>query len=288
MLESLDIDGKDLRVVRNIYWEQTATIKIENEISPSIKVNRRVRQGCVFSPDLFNLYSENILGEIQYQAGILIGGHNLNNIRYADDIVLIADSEENLQKILDNVVSESESKRPSINCKKTECLVVSKQETRPTCNVTINNEEIKQVDKIEYLDSLITFDAKCDQEINRRIRMAKAAFQKMKKLLCNSKLALKTKLRVLECYVISILIYSFECWTISENMKKKIEATELWFLRPILKFPWTSYTNNEEVLKRSGSQRKLFVDHQKKAIRILWPRDEKRRDRKLSGHWKNQ
>ena len=227
MLDLLDIDGKDLRVVRNIYWEQTAAIKIDNEISPFIKVKRGVRQGCVFSPDLFNLYSENILREIQDQAGILIGGHNLNNIRYADDIVLIADSEENLQKILDKVVSESESKGLSINCKKTECLVVSKQKTRPTCNITINNKKIKQVDKFEYLGSLITSDAKCDQEINRRIGMAKVAFHKMKKLLCNSKLAMKTKLRVLECYVIPILIYSSECWTISENMKKKVEATEL-------------------------------------------------------------
>ena len=71
--------------------------------------------------------SENILTEIQDQAGILIGSHNLNNIRYADDIVLIADSEENLKKVTDKVVSESESKELSINCKKTECLVVSKQ-----------------------------------------------------------------------------------------------------------------------------------------------------------------
>ena len=110
MLDTLDIDGKDLGVVRNVYWEQTSAIKIDNEISPFIKVKRGVRQGCVFSSDLFNLYSENILREIQDQAGIRFGGHNLNNIRYADDIALIADSEENLQKILNKVVSESESK----------------------------------------------------------------------------------------------------------------------------------------------------------------------------------
>ena len=220
MLDSLDIDSKDLRVVKTIYWEQTATINIGTETSPFIKVKRGVRDECVFSPDLFNLYSENILRKIQDQAEILTGGHNLNNIRYDDDIVPIADSEENVQKILDKFVSESESKGLSISCKKTECVAVSKQKTRPTCNVTINNEKFKQVDKFEYLGSLITSDAKCDQEINRRIGMAKAAFQKMKKLVCNSKRPMKTKLRVLECYVIPILIYSTECWTISENMKK--------------------------------------------------------------------
>ena len=54
MLDSLDINDKELRVVRNIYREQNAAIKIDNEISPFIKVKRRVRQRCVFSPDLFN------------------------------------------------------------------------------------------------------------------------------------------------------------------------------------------------------------------------------------------
>ena len=147
--------------------------------------------------------------------------------------------------------------------------MVSKQKTRPTCNITINNKKIKQVDKFEYLGSLITSDAKCDQEINRRIGMTKVAFHKMKKLLCNSKLAMKTKLRVLECYVIPILIYSSECWTISDNMKKKVEATELWFLRRMLKIPWTSYTNNEEVLKRSGTQRKLLCTIRKRQLEFF-------------------
>ena len=173
------------------------------------------------------LYGKHILREILDLGEILIGGHKLNSIRYADDIVFIACSEEKLQKILDNVVSESESKGRSINYKKTECLVVSKQKIRPTCNVTIINEKIKQVDKFEYLGSLITSDAKYDQEINRRIGMAKATFHTMKRLLCNSKLAMKMKLRLLKCYVISNLTYSCECSIISENMKKRNEVTEL-------------------------------------------------------------
>ena len=190
-------------------------------------------------------------------------------MRYADDIVLIADSVEKLQKILDKVVSESESKGLTINCKKTKCLVVSKQKTRPNCNITIKNESIEQVDKFEYLGSLIMSDAKCDQEINRRIGMTEATFHKMKRLLCNSKLAMKTKLRLLECYVISSLTYSSECWTISENMKKRIEATELWFLRRMLKIPWTSYTSNEEVLQRDGSKRKLLCNIRKRQFEFL-------------------
>ena len=80
MLNLLDIDSKELHIVRNLYWEQIAAVKIDNDISLFIKTKRVVTQGCVFSPDLFNLYSEYILREIQDFIEILIGDHNLNNI----------------------------------------------------------------------------------------------------------------------------------------------------------------------------------------------------------------
>ena len=96
MLQNLDIDGKDLRLIHNLYWEQSAAVRVNGETSKFINIQRGVRQGCVFYPDLFNLYSENILREIENIKGVITGGYNLNNIRYADDTALIADSEEKL------------------------------------------------------------------------------------------------------------------------------------------------------------------------------------------------
>ena len=119
MLGKLDIHGKDLRIVRNLYWEQTACMRIDNDLSEYTRIERGVRQGCVFSPDLFNLYSEMILRELEDLPGLVVGGHNINNIRYADDTVLIADSEEKFKELLDKVIEESKNKGLSINCKKT-------------------------------------------------------------------------------------------------------------------------------------------------------------------------
>ena len=86
--------GKDLRVTRNLYWEQEATIRIDNDCSVYKPICRRMRQSCVFFPDVFNIYSEMILRSIKHHEGVRVGGNNIKNLRYAHDTVLIADSEE--------------------------------------------------------------------------------------------------------------------------------------------------------------------------------------------------
>ena len=72
-----------------------------------VQILRRVRQGCVLSPDLFNLYREKVLREIEDLNGFIISGHNVTNLRYADDTMLIADSEEKIQALPDRVIVES-------------------------------------------------------------------------------------------------------------------------------------------------------------------------------------
>ena len=115
MLQALDLDSKDSQLIRNLYWEQTACIRIRNELSDHTKIERGARQGCVFSPDLFNLYSEIIMRELDGQKGFVVGGHNINNLRYADDTVLLAESEKRSTKVLDIIVEQSKKIGLSIN-----------------------------------------------------------------------------------------------------------------------------------------------------------------------------
>ena len=131
-IRKLGLHGKDLQLLQSLYWKQTASIRIDGECSDYTSIKRGGRQGCVMSPDLFNYYSELILRELGQDRGLRVGGHNITDIRYADDTVLLAESEEDLQRLLDMVVVESERKGLSLNCKKTECLVNSKTES-PRC-----------------------------------------------------------------------------------------------------------------------------------------------------------
>ena len=172
-LDKLDLYRKDVRLLASLYMNQTACIRRDGEYSDYIKIRRGVRQGCVMSPDLFNYYSEMILQELEVEKGMKVGGQNNTNLRYADDTILLAKSEEDLQKLLDVVVRESELKGLSINCKKTECMVVSKKKDIPRCSLKVKDQIIKQVSAFNYLGSTITEDARSMKEIKRRIVLAK-------------------------------------------------------------------------------------------------------------------
>ena len=90
-----------------------------------VNIKRGVRQGCVLSPDLFSLYSEKIVREIEDLKGIQIDDININNIRYADDTVLVAESEKELQDLLDKVEIEREKFGLQLNLKKAYSIVPS-------------------------------------------------------------------------------------------------------------------------------------------------------------------
>ena len=146
MLDRLDIDGKALRWLKSLYWEQTATVRVENKLSEWITIERGVRQGCVLSPDVSSLYSEIILREIEELHEVPINGHNINQIRYADDTVLIDEAKNDLQCILKKVVEKSESLGLSLNEEKTYSMIASKKKNPLICKLTGNGVDIKQVE----------------------------------------------------------------------------------------------------------------------------------------------
>ena len=91
--------------------------------------------------------------------------------------------------------------------KKTEFMVVTKKRDIRTCNIWVHTTKIKQVNWFRYVGSLITADSRSDGEIKRRIAISRETFSKLKKILCNPKITIPNRLRMLECYVLPILEY---------------------------------------------------------------------------------
>ena len=211
------------------------------------------------SPDFFNLYGENILRLLEeLDDGVLINVTGINNIRYADDTVLIVDNEEGLQRLMDFVVDASSYEGLEINSKKTYCMVISKDSQPPMCNLTNNGTVIEQLDSFNYLGSIITSDGRCEKEIKRCIGMVKTSFNQMSIILKDRKLSMSLKTRVLKCFVWSVLLYGSESRTLSSSTTKNIEAAEMWFYRRMLRISYTAHETNDSVLQRFGQERQLL------------------------------
>ena len=112
-------------LLRNLYAGQEATVRTEHGTTDWFQIGKGVRQGCILSPCLFNLYAEYIMrntGLEEAQAGIKIAGRNINNLRYADDTTLKTESEEELKSLLMKVKEESEKVDLKLNIQKTESM----------------------------------------------------------------------------------------------------------------------------------------------------------------------
>ena len=269
-LKQLEIDGKDLTLIKNLYWNQTASIQTEDGYSSSFPIKRGVRQGCVLSPSLFNVYTEMIFREFDDMPGVKLCGEYLNNLRYADDTVLIAESEEELQKLVDAVKEGSLAYGLEMNTKKTKTMIV-RRDTKDgsRVNIKVDGVVLEQVESYQYLGQIITEDGRCENEIRRRIGIAKTNFLKMKDVLVTKKLSMETRKKILHCYIVSTLMYAAETWVINVAEWKKLEAFELWALRKMMKVSWKDKKTNEEVMKRANCKRSLKANIMKRKARYL-------------------
>ena len=100
---------------------------------------------------------------------------------------------------------------------------------KPKCNINIGNTILSQVHKFKYLRTIITSDGKSDIEIKVRMAQSKHIFMKLKSILTNKRLALHTCIgeRVMQCYVLPVLMYGCEAWTINKGMEKRIDALDM-------------------------------------------------------------
>ena len=184
-------------------------MRIVNELSEELR-KRGVRQGCVASPTLLNLYTEKMFKHISNMKGVHMGGTTYNNIRYADDTALLAGNEKDLSELISKINEVGKQFGMKINIKKTKALVVSKTPNSPKINIAIDGKQIEQVTSCMYVGSLITEDERSEKEIKRRIMIARSTFANMRTLLSCRGINLKTRLRAIKCYIWPTLFYGAE------------------------------------------------------------------------------
>ena len=174
------------------------------------------------------------------QAGIQIAGRNINNLRYADDTTLMAESEEELNSLL-KVEEESEKVGLKLNIQKTKIMA-----SRPITSWEIDGETVSD---FIFLHSKITADGDCSHEIKRRLLLGRKVMTNLDNIFKSRDITLPTKVHLVKAVVFPVVMYRCESWTVKKAERRRIDAFELWCWRRLLRVPWTARRSNQSILK---------------------------------------
>ena len=173
ILKEMGIPDHFTCLLRNLYSGQEVTVRTGHGTIDWFQIGKGMHQDCILSPCLFNLYAEYIMQNTRLneaQAGIKIVGRNTNNLRYADDTTLMAESEEELKSLLMEVKEESEKVGLKVTIQKIKIMA-----SIPITSWQIDGETMKTVRDFIFLGSQITADGDCSHEIKRRLLFGRKA-----------------------------------------------------------------------------------------------------------------
>ena len=200
-------------LLRNLCAGQEATVRTEHETTDWFLIGNGVRQGCILSPCLFNLHAEYIMrnaGLDEAQTVIEIAGRNINNLRYADDTTLMAESKE-LKSLLMKVIEESEKVGLKLNIQKTTIMASS-----PITSWEIDGETMETMTDFILGGSKITADGDCSHEIKRCLFLGRKVMTNLDSILKSRDITLPTKAHLVEAMVFPVVMYECESWTLKK------------------------------------------------------------------------
>ena len=211
------------------------------------QIGKGVRQGCILSPGLFNLYAEYIMRNARLDealAGIQITWRNINNLRYADDTTLMAESDEELKKLLMKVNKESEEVALKLSIQETKIMA-----SGPITSWQIDREAMETVRDFIFLGSKITADGDCSHEIKRCLLLGRKTMIKLDSILKSRGITLTTKVPLVKAMVFPVVMYGCKSWTINKAEHQRIDVFEVWCWKRLLRVPWTAKRSSQSILK---------------------------------------
>ncbi|XP_063534978.1 uncharacterized protein LOC134744961 [Cydia strobilella] len=261
-----------LSLIRAFHENMKGTVMFDGDSSAAFDMRRGVRQGCVLAPTLFGIFFSALLRAAFDRCDVGVHLHtrkdgklfNINLLKstrkrydvlarellYADDAALVANSEEELQELINRFSHACRSFSMSVNTKKTVIMV---QGTNIPTAIALDQVPLQSVDHFCYLGSTTTSNLCNNREIDTRIGRAATTFGKLsKRVWTNNRLTMSTKVHVYQACVLSILLYASETWTTYSKQERRLNAFHMRCLRIILGVTWRDRVTNEAVLSKTN------------------------------------
>ena len=201
-------------LLRNLYAGQEATVRTGHGTTDWFQIGKGVCQGCILSPCLFNFYAEYIMrnaGLEETQAGIQVAGRYINYLRYADETILMAESEEELKNLLMKVKEESKKVGLKLNILKSKIMASSL-----IMSWEIDGETVETVSDFIFWGSKITADCDCSHEIKRLLLLGRKVMTNLDSIFKSRDITLPTKFHLVKAMAFPVVMYGCDSWTVKK------------------------------------------------------------------------
>ena len=243
-------------LIQSLYTDQNAKIRWNGTHTSPFNIAKGVRQGCILSPHLFSIYTEQVMRDSDTDIqGIKVGGRKVSNLRYADDTALCAQSHQEASYLINKVNEVGQEKSLKLNVKKTKTFYIGDDDNYEP--IKIGSEDLERVEHFKYLGSTKTSDAYCTKDVNIRIAMGKQRMVELTTIWNDKNISLKLKLKLLKCLIWTVITYGAEGWTLRQTDVKKLESAEMWLYRRLLRVKWDDKRTNVSILEELGVHREL-------------------------------
>ncbi len=177
MMKRVGYPEKVIRFLESLYKEIFSAVRVDAEVTEWFETIVGVLQGCMLSPLLFNIFLEVIMASSmeEMKTGAVMNGRIINNLRFADDIAVMAENQDDLQVLINRIVAESTRMGMKVNIAKTEVQHIGIERTK--VDIQIENHELKQVEEFVYLGGNISEDSTTEQDTRRRIGLVCGTMQ---------------------------------------------------------------------------------------------------------------
>ena len=253
-LRHYGVPKKIISLILCTFQDMSCKIAHAGQLSESFEVKTGVRQGCLLSPFLFLLVIDWIMkttttgrnNGIQWTLWT-----QLDDLDFADDLALLSHNHSQMQDKTTLLETTSAGTGLKINRKKTELM---KMNTTANAPITVGGEPIREVESFVYLGSVVDHQGGTDQDVTARIGKARAAFVMLKNIWASGGISMRTKLRIFNSNVKSVLLYGCETWWTTQTMQRKIQTFFNTCLRRIYKIQWQEKVRNEELWERARQE----------------------------------
>jgi exonuclease III len=246
-------------ILKAMYRDPITCVRSPAGTSAPFVVNVGVHQGSALSPLLFNLAINYLTRSIQKPTPW--------NILYADDIVLISESPQELQESLEQWRVALEGNGLRISRSKTEYMSCNFSGTTQPASIHLEGAPIKQVDHFTYLGSVFTKDGKLENDVEHRIKVGWLKWRALSGVLCDSKVPVRTKGKVYKTAVRPAMLYGSECWALRRQEEQRLHVAEMKMLRWAAGVTRLDKIRNEYV---RGSLKVAPVGEKARESRLRW------------------